>query len=415
MEQRSSEIAKEEIGNYEILEESKIPEMGNLGIEGDRAYLRRSYYIESSEWDENENEEENEGDLEHLITEANVIEDSSVKDRSRLCYVCDTSKIDFFFDCGNGLCEECVNEHLRSQLDKYKTKILSNKISFVCAGSCKCHVDNHAMELLMTKEIKQLHNEVLLKMYLSKCPDVLQCPVSSCPNYGFVQCSSSDSKNCIECTVCGHSWEECSGNLAYNMVYNLKTMSFSLSNIKSTIKKYIITKYCNNCHSPIEKAEGCKHMECNRCEYSFCWRCTENWKVHKELACMGLLSNEYEESFRPEFLSTFLIFMIVVVVLKFVFTFTIIFYLLYLLIKLAVFCGFIVFDCFLIFGALYEKIRNKNNVRFYIVFSLILIVQSILYGWKLHPFSDRVYCWMQIGSCLTWTIVLIARRERMLR
>ncbi|CAP37079.2 Protein CBG19920 [Caenorhabditis briggsae] len=40
------------------------------------------------------------------------------------------------------------------------------------------------------------------------------------------------------------------------------------------------TKDCPQCHSCIEKAGGCNHIQCTRCRHHFCWMCFGDWKSH---------------------------------------------------------------------------------------------------------------------------------------
>lgn len=348
------------------------------------------------------NNSHTEVDEEYLMKKESI----EIKDRSKLCYVCDMSQIDYFFACGNGLCNDCVKEHLKAQLDKYQTKILSNNIKFHCPGSCKCNESSKQMEMLMDQEVHSKYQDILFKMYLSKASDVIQCPRSSCPGYGFNSDDSSRkilnifnlNDKCLECPICNHKWSD---NSQYSLfsLFNIKNYwnKISPSNIKSVIKKYITTKYCNNCNAPIEKAEGCKHMECNRCDYSFCWKCTVNWSSHHELSCMGLLSNEYEESFRPDFIYTLLLFLFVVFLFKFLFSFIIIFYLIKIFIKLCVFTAQLVFvDAFFIYGAFRALFKYRNKCKFYTIIILALLIECILYFFELHPFSQKAYFYVEM-------------------
>ncbi|KAG8632542.1 hypothetical protein MANES_18G031400v8 [Manihot esculenta] len=54
---------------------------------------------------------------------------------------------------------------------------------------------------------------------------------------------------------------------------------------------YILTycKPCPNCRRPIEKNQGCMHMTCRVCMYSFCWLCLAPYENHGQ--CNGYLDN----------------------------------------------------------------------------------------------------------------------------
>jgi hypothetical protein len=307
-------------------------------------------------------------------------------DRSKHCYVCDESKIDFFFNCGNGVCSECLSEHFKAQLEKYKVKVFSDKILFVCAGPCKCPLELECVLKIMTKPTKALYDDILFKMYLSKTKDIISCPVSSCTNYGFY---NKNNCPCYECNICGYKWEENKTDIIYKLVEYLK--DFKLVNIKSLIKKYMITKYCNKCNSPIEKAEGCKHIECNRCDYSFCWRCMDDWSKHNEFSCMGLFTNIYDEYFRPEFTGILLFYMMIVFVLKFLFSFKWIPLVLIFLLKLALFVAGIGLNSLAMIGCMRYCLKYRNKIKGMCLIIPIILGEFIVHRFNLHPFSEKLY------------------------
>jgi ariadne-1 len=318
----------------------------------------------------------------------------------KLCSVCEASEIELKFNCGKGLCQECITLHIKSQLEKYKTKVFCEKIKFVCCGSCKCPQSTEMVEKLMDENTQKIYYDLLLKMYLSKSGDILQCPRSSCSNYGFIKNTKFNiickMTKCYECPACCYTWSDSPFTL--NEIFNPNKnifSTFSINNIKTVVKKYFLTKYCNYCSTPIEKAEGCIHMECNRCEYAFCWRCTEDWKTHKEFVCMGLLTNEYDESFRVDFTIQVLYFLIFWFILKFLFTFTIIFYLAWLIIKMGIFCGLLFIDLFFVYGGFHCLLKFKKKFKSIIIFLIIALFEIMCYVYNLHPFSEKVYLYFQ--------------------
>lgn len=69
------------------------------------------------------------------------------------------------------------------------------------------------------------------------------------------------------CTKCGNDMcFKC--NSKWHEGLPCQTMNF-----KEWEKNHLNYKSCPNCMTPIEKAEGCNHMECNSCHTHFCWMC----------------------------------------------------------------------------------------------------------------------------------------------
>jgi hypothetical protein len=358
-------------------------------------------------------QEENENNQDFSIDNGETLSNLNLPDRSKLCFVCDTDKIDYFFICGNGVCNECLVQHMKSQIEKYKIKVLSEKINFICPGSCRCSVKNEQMESLMDFETKTLYHDVIFKMYISKANDIFSCPKSDCSGAGFVINSKNFLKvnECMECPLCKFKWKnETSENFEIFSFTYIKHI-FTISNMRTSIKKYLTTKYCNKCSAPIEKIDGCKHMECNRCENSFCWKCMENWSTHSELACMGMYTNIYDETLRPDFISPSLCLLFVILVLKILFSFLIIFYFLLIIIKVIIFIGLIVIDCFLAHGVILSLIRFHKKNKAIIILGIGLSFEYILYTYKLHPFSTRFYYFNVIFILPIYILVMFLKKR----
>jgi len=319
--------------------------------------------------------------------------DNSMGREHKLCYVCELSPIEYFFICANGCCLECLNSHIQSILEKYKQKVFSEKIKFVCVGSCKCLTESEEIEKIIKEnsDLKTLHNEVLFKMHLAQAKDIISCPKSNCSNSGYIGGYTA----CFECNLCGA--KIANPNDIFNKDYLTQIFeNLKFSNFKSHVLKTFTTKYCNKCQSPIEKADGCKHIECNRCEYSFCWKCTGDWSNHSQTACMGIFSNPFDDNDRPDFFFNICFYLCLTSVLKFISSFYILFNLYYFFMAV-LFCAGIFLNTIITAGLI--NLLIKYNIKSLIIpLSLFVLFEGTLYYYSMHPLSEKIYFFAQV-SC----------------
>lgn len=319
-------------------------------------------------------------------------------EQQKPCYICEASPIEYFFICGNGCCMDCLHSHIHAILEKYKQKVFSEKIKFVCVGSCKCVLD--ADEIITkvinsSKELRDFHNEVLFKMHLAQAKDILSCPKSACANSGFYSGSALRTP-CLECSACGakipnpDNQQIFSADFLSTLLENLK-----FSNFKSHLLKTFTTKHCNKCQSPIEKADGCKHIECNRCEYGFCWKCTADWTTHSQTACMGIFANPFDDNDRPDFFFMVCFYLTVISILKFISGFYVLFKLYYFFMAILFGAG-IILNIFITAGLI--DLLTKYRIKTVLIPAVLFIVfEGLLYYFKLHPLSEKVYFYVQVG------------------
>ena len=332
---------------------------------------------------------------------------ANTKDRSKLCFICDSTGIDFFFSCGNGSCLECLEMHIKSQLEVYNFKLLSPTIVFTCISSCKCEENSNLIENIIhqNKELLKYYREIQLKMYINKSKDIIQCPNSKCTNSGFCKSKNSSSnkyfwlytsnsnRTCISCNICNTQFLDHHTNSSsfFTLINFDIDMELNFKNIKSRIKKFFTTKQCNRCNTPIERDAGCKHIECNRCGFSFCWQCTDVWEGHKEKYCRGILANEYEESLNIDMILLLLVWLILLLVMKVISTFIIILYFLLFLAKLVWLVLFLLLDLCIVFLAFNKLMKYKSKEYFIGISMIFFTLQLSNYWFNLLPF-DFIVC-----------------------
>jgi len=85
-------------------------------------------------------------------------------------------------------------------------------------------------------------------------------------------CDSCDTHFCLICGEEPHAPCSCKNLVIWNEKCRneSETANWILANTKS----------CPQCHSRIEKNQGCNHMTCQKCRFEFCWICMGDWKVH---------------------------------------------------------------------------------------------------------------------------------------
>jgi hypothetical protein len=344
----------------------------------------------------------------NLNTNSNINEDNesiriinseeNIREEKKYCYVCESVPIEYYFFCGMGSCIECLEGHLSNILDNYSHKILSEEIKFICIGHCRCNLDSKEVidNLILTNStLKEKYHNVLFKMLISKSSDIISCPKFNCSNYGFVE--DHNNYDCLECDICKTKIYNPNKLDFKNIVEALN--NFSFSNAKTYLVKTITSKNCKKCNSPIEKSDGCKHIECYRCEYSFCWKCTTDWRTHSQKACMGLYSNEWDD-FDPNILFEKLcITLILIIFLKFISGFYVIFKLYYVFMAILFSIGIYINN--ILMGSFIMVIgRNEKRKICYIPFILFFIVELIFYYFEFHPLSEKIYFYSQITTII---------------
>ncbi|XP_059568258.1 ankyrin repeat and IBR domain-containing protein 1 isoform X5 [Myotis daubentonii] len=118
--------------------------------------------------------------------------------------------------------------------------------------------------------------------------DICMCSISVFEDPVDMPCGHDFCRGCWESECLGEAHEPCDCQTWKNWLQKITEMkpeelvgvSEAYEDAANCLWLLTNSKPCANCKSPIQKNEGCNHMQCAKCKYDFCWICLEEWKKH---------------------------------------------------------------------------------------------------------------------------------------
>ncbi|XP_054620392.1 ankyrin repeat and IBR domain-containing protein 1-like isoform X2 [Dunckerocampus dactyliophorus] len=221
------------------------------------------------------------------------------------CGIC-LSSISVFEDpvdmsCGHEFCRACWEGFLNVKIQEGDAHNI-----FCPAYECYQLVPVHVIESVVSREMDQRYLQFDIKAFVENNPAIRWCPAARCeravrltrPGPGESDPHSfpllpSPAVDCgkghLFCWEClGEAHEPCDCHMWRNWLQKVTEMKpEELAGVSEAYEDaanclWLLTnsKPCANCKSPIQKNEGCNHMQCAKCKYDFCWICLEEWKKH---------------------------------------------------------------------------------------------------------------------------------------
>ena len=258
------------------------------------------------------------------------------KDLCLICYTTELNKNNSFKSpCGHIFCKQCYFHYIKDKIENGTVKI-----KCLMAGCINIYDD---------KTIKQFTTQDLYRKYLKFKKNklyeenlkkgLIPCVHPDCEEW--IKYKEGDDVNvtckkghsfCAKCKNKQHKGKRCS-------LYDRNTI-----NLDSRIKP------CPNCNYLIEKNTSCNKINCNVCNFVFCWLClNECGKFHYYIfnikGCPGMKFSDPKTSKILNNSCFQCIWM------SFSFLFTIVFL-------------FILFGLYIFFGACYELIKFYNNKKY---------------------------------------------------
>ncbi|XP_037640320.1 ankyrin repeat and IBR domain-containing protein 1-like [Sebastes umbrosus] len=241
------------------------------------------------------------------ITSPDQISLVPADDESSLCGIC-MSSISVFeepvdMSCGHEFCRACWEGFLNLKIQEGEAHNI-----FCPAFDCYQLVPVEVIESVVSREMDKRYLLFDIKAFVENNPAIRWCPQAGCEravrlSTGGPGSSASDSLSfpllrapavdcgkghlfCWECQGEAHepcdcdTWKLWLQKVTEMRPDELAGVSEAYEDAANCLWLLSNSKSCANCKSPIQKNEGCNHMQCAKCKYDFCWICLEEWKKH---------------------------------------------------------------------------------------------------------------------------------------
>uniref|UniRef100_A0A8B9LPI1 Ankyrin repeat and IBR domain-containing protein 1 n=1 Tax=Astyanax mexicanus TaxID=7994 RepID=A0A8B9LPI1_ASTMX len=203
--------------------------------------------------------------------------------------------------CGHEFCRSCWEGFLNVKIQEGEAHNI-----FCPAYDCFQLVPVEVIESVVSREMDKRYLQFDIKAFVDNNPAIRWCPVARCERavrlsrpgtaatdpLGFPLLSAPAvdcGKGHLFCWCClGEAHEPCdcqTWKMWLQKVSEMKPeelagVSEAYEDAANCLWLLTNSKPCANCKSPIQKNEGCNHMQCAKCKYDFCWICLEEWKKH---------------------------------------------------------------------------------------------------------------------------------------
>ncbi|XP_051527349.1 ankyrin repeat and IBR domain-containing protein 1-like isoform X4 [Myxocyprinus asiaticus] len=203
--------------------------------------------------------------------------------------------------CGHEFCRACWEGFLNLKIQEGEAH------NIVCpAYDCFQLVPVEVIESIVSREMDKRYLQFDIKAFVDNNPAIRWCPVARCEravrltrpgpgasdplSFPLLKAPAVDCGKghlfCWECLCDAHepcdceTWKMWLQKVSEMKPEELAGVSEAYEDAANCLWLLTNSKPCANCKSPIQKNEGCNHMQCAKCKYDFCWICLEEWKKH---------------------------------------------------------------------------------------------------------------------------------------
>ncbi|KAM4687998.1 ankyrin repeat and IBR domain-containing protein 1 [Discoglossus pictus] len=224
-----------------------------------------------------------------------------------LCGIC-MCNISVFEDpveisCGHEFCRACWEAFLNLKIQEGEAHNI-----FCPAYECFQLVPVEVIESIVSKEMDKRYLQFDIKAFVENNTAIRWCPTPACERAVRLKKQGTNNSGsdtltfpllrapavdcgkghlfCWECLGEAHepcdcqTWKKWLQKVSEMKPEELVGVSEAFEDAANCLWLLTNSKPCANCKSPIQKNEGCNHMQCAKCKYDFCWICLEEWKKH---------------------------------------------------------------------------------------------------------------------------------------
>ncbi|XP_059909835.1 ankyrin repeat and IBR domain-containing protein 1-like isoform X1 [Gadus macrocephalus] len=205
--------------------------------------------------------------------------------------------------CGHEFCRVCWEGFLNLKIQEGDAHNI-----FCPAFDCFQLVPVEVIESVVSREMDRRYLQFDIKAFVENNPAIRWCPRAGCEravrlnsqetrgssanplSFALLRAPAVDcGKGHLFCWECqGEAHEPCDCDVWKLWLQKVSEMrpqelggvSEAYEDAANSLWMLTNSKACANCKSPIQKNEGCNHMQCAKCKYDFCWICLEEWKKH---------------------------------------------------------------------------------------------------------------------------------------
>lgn len=172
------------------------------------------------------------------------------------------------------ICDDCIYNHVRHTLER----MLEEQIN--CPElNCRAALNFDSIKRILgnTRGMKlfERYDSFCTQRALERMPEFVWCAhgcgSGQLADHGnqnnIIKCIKCNRKTCFIHKTQWHRGLTCTQYENRTKIENRDSEKWLVQN----------TKKCPSCKSPIQKAHGCDHMTCLKCNYEFCWACLADY------------------------------------------------------------------------------------------------------------------------------------------